>query len=424
MRGNKLYIPVFIWLFGLYILFCISMSASAEVITHIGADATLAFTYDCEGEASNNILENIYDYDVANSLNVCSKKEDYYSFINRGGIYISNGTAVENGKTIFMNATSGPAAGTGNLFFVFGNATLNLTNVHISESSNVKRYYFIQGYDGANINLDQCFLNLNYTHTFPSVLINRFGSGSVYVNITKSVFRGTYSETTIENVIIVNLNYTVFENVDVASSPVYNCNNFYDYNADFAFSTGLGLTLDIYDAKIVSDTWDFYATGYTGDSHYVDVDCSWKTWSYGLDATLGFFHRQNTFNLNMNQSGVTVKIYNRTGDLFAEVVSGADGWITEQIINVSRDNVYTGLVWYSPYTFVINKTGYQTMTFTSNITEKTNWSMFMVVDSSGAFPFIVRSNSLSLSLCYGIAFGMLFLVVFRRRWNKWHMIME
>jgi hypothetical protein len=119
---------------------------------------------------------------------------------------------------------------------------------------------------------------------------------------------------------------------------------------------------------------DFYASGSTNGFQAAShtgtvnlVNCNMDNWTFSSPA-YGQVFRQHTFDLRVSDvndnpiSGAGVKIYDKNGNLVADLTTGEDGKITQQTLNYKR-YYYSGGHQeqdYYPYRLVITRAGYET----------------------------------------------------------------
>lgn len=117
-------------------------------------------------------------------------------------------------------------------------------------------------------------------------------------------------------------------------------------------------------------TWrSIYPYDFVGSAYLINCDLLWTIDYWGGTNNPGSIYRQHTLDLKVSDkndnpiSGAAVKIYDKDGNLAADLITGADGKIAQQRMNYKRyywGGSATATQDYYPYHIVISKAGYET----------------------------------------------------------------
>jgi hypothetical protein len=165
------------------------------------------------------------------------------------------------------------------------------------------------------------------------------------------------------------------------------------------------------------------------------VNCESTVWTYGGGswAVGGKMHRQYTLDLRVenatskaNLSGVTCRLYNKTGVLVSTLTTGVNGCTTRKILDNTWWNSSTSVDGnvVSPYTLNLTRAGYQSMEVLFVLDQAVNFTLGMkgdVTGSGGITTTVIANSNTAMSSYFvvGIAFGSLFgIIIVNRRKKK------
>jgi hypothetical protein len=308
------------------------------------------------------------------------------------------------------------------LYFDY-NATYGSFNRHVFAVSGAK----------TKLTFINCSVVANDWETDLGSMSKYMVSGSLnYFNATKTYFK-TYCPNKFS---LTTSSYLNFEDVIADGMTVYQANvslnnvlfnNFKDYmynvymrySNDVTFSTGTYAVV-IYGATPVvlrNSTFKQLSLGFfgavspTSANNYV-INCNSDLWTYGggLWATGGKMHRAYTFDLRVenatsraNLSGVSWKVYNKTGTLVASGTTGSNGCIAQQTIDHTWWNGSHLIGSYgnpcTPHRLNLTKAGYRSTEITFIMDRATNFTLGMKPNAS------CGSTALALYENIGNAFG-------------------
>jgi len=134
----------------------------------------------------------------------------------------------------------------------------------------------------------------------------------------------------------------------------------------------------------------------TGDIPVYIINADTNTWAINWHAaSTSVIYRQYEFDLNVTDedgvviNGATVDVNSTSDDVLCfnnVTTTGSSGGNLTQTMTIGYYNQVGGDAIYdcNPYRFIIQKTGYQTLNFTANITEKTEWVLPMIAQPTKA----------------------------------------
>jgi len=410
----------------------ITYSSSSNLITVVG-DATCGNT---EANACNFL--DIYDVDIANNTWNCTTigVNSTGSLVNTSFTFdcrlqIGNGSTTtwfrDTEKQVFFSP-SAVKANSEDLITVTANANFNLGYlVNAGErtsqggcsifAQNTYTYIdYIDADSGSNVNIYDSY----FVHTTSALLQNQLQADTgatfrLWHTVMEGIGISGGGDWDIYDIYVYRPRYGIInindEDVnDVTVVAAWGATTFSSYNYDVKFKN-----IKLYDDSTYKH---FYMQKISTNKYIIDTEPDEWTF-YFLTTASGDCPseavRQNTFNLNIllengtALSNAIVNINSTSTDPLCfnnATTTGVDGGIGEQTITVGFWNVTAGgsieqnlnhMYDCNPYVFKIEKSGYETLNFTANITEKTKWTLPMgtgitTQNYTGNYTFIIRQS--------------------------------
>ena len=381
-KTYMLFVCLGLVLFGCLVLFV--NHASAASFSWTGTQ----YDIDMEGY-SLYWVDDLYQYDVL--MGVGHVWNPYY------GVYvidvkcsIINGTGVEYNKFFIMNAsTANP------LFYVSADASL-LFGERVYENYTRNGCVIMYAKDDAISGT-----NLFYNYNITSVGLGLYAS-TVYSNDSKSFtlmgLGGAYAEGINSHIVsgtLFNQKWILYNNI--FSGSTLSSVTLLDSFNNKIFGSGIGVQkkgagVTVKDSSVFNCTLVYKDTTTfgVGHSYFIDVLCDWGVRAlFDMSLNHGSLYQENTHRQyfvdkdNVPLSDVTFKIYDSSGLVFSDV-SDASGSVDVATLVISRFYQDAGgekTEWFTPFTFVANKSGYQIINVTglnASVSEKTNWTWEMI----------------------------------------------
>jgi len=359
-------------------------------------------------DGTNITFQDLYDCDDTDASFDCIETDDLSSYTIKCDLEIGDGTtetwfACENTQvsfisglgTYFLDQNANSNVRFGSLIDADAKTTENGCQIFVLEDTPIKYLYFLPSTTGSTEIYDTSFSNLGNRAVRVQL---GFGASAHNIKVYNSKFSG--------------LNYVWFYgggidmyNVDITDTgTAIKVTNTPDYAEDLRLWGG-NYYLNIISGDSTfknpkgrgADTKGFHIASYTGDFYLINPD--FDRWDIYFQATVtGYLHRQYELDIkvidNTSVAGLSQEIIGATVNMNSSnsnpqcfnnvTTTNSSGMIDTQTITTHTYTQVTSqtvnLTECNPYRFIITADGYQTLNFTANITDKTDWTLSMPVE--------------------------------------------